>query len=80
MDRFPWVPLADDDRAAIAKAYEVLTRIGQATAAAGDDWDYMIDRAHQELGVVLAVNMAQTGTGMRDLAPRAPDDGEVHDG
>jgi hypothetical protein len=48
---------SDADMASIQQAYEVLTRIGNATAA-GEVWDEYIDRAHQDLGLLLAVRYA----------------------
>jgi hypothetical protein len=46
------------DMQAIQQAYEVLTRIGNATAT-GEVWDEYIDRAHHDLGLLLAVRYAR---------------------
>src|ERR1017187_9026954 len=56
------------DMQAIQQAYEVLTRIGNATAA-GEVWDEYIDRAHQDLGLLLAVRYAQS-TASQTIPPR----------
>jgi hypothetical protein len=46
------------DMQAIQQAYDVLRKIGNATAV-GEMWDEYIDRAHQDLGLLLAVRYAQ---------------------
>jgi hypothetical protein len=44
------------DMQAIQRAYDVLLRIGNATAPGdGDVWDEYIDRAHHDLGLLLAL-------------------------
>jgi hypothetical protein len=50
-------PFTDDDMEKIAAAYEVLTRVGNQTAKR-QRWDQLLDRAHQSLGVILAIRVA----------------------
>jgi hypothetical protein len=62
-EREPWphwassfAELPEDDWARIQRAYDVLTRVGQA---AGEPWPDLVDRAHQALGVMLAMRAAR---------------------
>jgi hypothetical protein len=55
-----WAPLSDDDRQSIQGAYDTLTRLGNETAAADGTWDDYLDQAHQDLGVILALNLARS--------------------
>jgi hypothetical protein len=54
---WPWVGIiTSDETARIQAAYDVLTKLGQQTAAVVDaTWDTLLDEAHQKLGVMLAV-------------------------
>lgn len=56
-DLIPVDAFTAGDLAAIEAAHAVLTRIGNSTAAAGQ-WNEYIDRAHQDLGLILAVRAA----------------------
>lgn len=55
------------DMQAIEQAYEILTRIGNATAV-DEVWDEYIDRAHQDLGLLLAIRYAHD----RGISGRPP--------
>lgn len=51
-------PFTDAEMTTISGAYEAITRVGNETAVAGQ-WDDILDRAHQGLGVIIAVKVAR---------------------